>query len=93
MTYLSRYHDIEIFIVADSEDSPENFPLFYLGQWPKAYDELVRNETTDEMISTVSRQPIETHPRFILFTGEKNLREQVIKVRRSFPFIVYDFIW
>ncbi len=90
MYYLSRYHDIEKFLVVDSEDSPDLFPRFYLGQWPKVYDEFLKDENTDAMVIRVGRLSPEKHPRFILFTGEKSLQEQVIKARKSFPFIVYE---
>ena len=90
MTYLSKYPTIHYLFVADSEESPEMFPKFYLGQWPGMYDELVGTENTASMMNRVSRLPSKAQPQFILFTGDNNHPDQVIKARKSFPFIVYE---
>ena len=90
MTYLSKYKNINYFLVADAGNNPELFPLFYLGQWPHIYDQLMDNETTDSLIIRASRAPFGKQPRFILFSAEEDLRKEVIKARKSFPFIVYE---
>jgi hypothetical protein len=90
MAYLSRYQGIKYLLVADKEDRPELFPYFYLGQWPHSYDELLENETTDQMIVRASRAPVDEQPQFLLFTSEGDLQARIIKARKSFPFIVYE---
>jgi hypothetical protein len=90
MTYLSKYQGIHCFLVADEGNSPELFPCFYLKQWPHIYDELLPGENTDSLIIRASKAPFFKQPRFILFSAEKDLSKQVIKARKSFPFIVYE---
>ncbi len=90
MTYLSKYPNIHFLLVADSEESPEMFPRFYLGQWPGMYDEFIGNENTASLMIRVSKFPLKAQPQFILFTGDKNLPSQVNKARKCFPFIVYE---
>jgi len=90
MEYLSRYKGIDNLLVADAGNSPELFPCFYLGQWPYIYDELLPGETTDSMIIRASGAPLNDQPAFILFSAEKDLAKEVIKARKSFPYIVYD---
>jgi len=90
MTYLSRYHDIKCLMVADSENNPELFPEFYLGQWPSIYEELPANTTTTDLIARVSKRPQREHPHFILFTGSELKPETIILARKSFPFLVYE---
>jgi hypothetical protein len=90
MTYLSRYPEIKYLMVGDSENNPELFPEFYLGQWPGIYEELRNNESTSELIVRISRQPQREHPRFILFTGSEIKPETVVLARKSFPFLVYE---
>ena len=90
MSYLSGYKGIRYFLVADEGNSPELFPCFYLKQWPVMYDDLLPDENTDSLIVRVSRLPVVRQPRFILFSAEKDLRGEVIRARKSFPYIVYD---
>ncbi|MCX6243890.1 MAG: glycosyltransferase family 39 protein [Bacteroidetes bacterium] len=90
MTYLSKYPDLKYLMVADSDNNPELFPEFYLGQWPGIYEELQGNETTPDLIGRVSGQPQREHPRFILFTGSELKPETIIQARKSFPFLVYE---
>ncbi len=90
MTYLSKYPDIKQILVADQDDSPDIFPLFYLGQWVHPYEELLDCKNTDELILKAAKAPYDEHPRFILFLGEKDLQNRVIKARESFPFLVYE---
>jgi hypothetical protein len=90
MTYLSRYEGIHHLLVIDSQDSPEMFPRFYLGQWPQMYDELKEGENTEELMIRVSKLPAVSQPQFVLFTGETNDPKQVIHARKWFPFIVYE---
>jgi len=90
MIYLSKYHMINYLLVADAGNSPELFPKFYLKQWPHIYDELIGHETTDSLIIRASKAPFDKQPRFFLFSAEKDLQKEVIKARKSFPFIVYE---
>jgi hypothetical protein len=90
MVYLSKYKNIRQLLVADSQDNPELFPLFYLGQWPHIYEELHENGTSDSLIRAVAKRPLDGQPRFILFTGNELKPGTVIKARKSFPFIVYE---
>jgi hypothetical protein len=90
MTYLSKYQGIHYLLVADTEDSPELFPRFYLGQWPSMYDEFIGNENTASMMQRISKRSAKVQPQFILFTGDKNHPDKVTQARKSFPFIVYE---
>jgi len=90
MVYLSKYKNINKILIADLNDNPELFPRYYLGQWPKMYDEFIGNENTMSMIARVAKKPEKDHPRFILFTGSKLKPETIIEARRSFPFLVYE---
>jgi len=54
------------------------------------YDELLSGETTDSLIIRASKAPVSKQPSFILFSAENNLANEVIKARKSFPFIVYE---
>ena len=90
MVYLSKYKEIKYLLVADAGNSPELFPKFYIGQWPHIYDELPEHETTDSLIIRASKAPFRKQPRFILFSSKGDLQKEVIKARKSFPFIVYE---
>ncbi len=90
MHYLTRYPDVRQLLVADYSDNPELFPCFYLGQWPHLYEELKENENTAHLITRISKLPMEKQPRFILFTGDKDLSNRIISARKSFPFLVYE---
>jgi hypothetical protein len=90
MSYLRRYPDIRQLLVADYSDNPELFPCFYSGQWPHIYEELRDNENTAHLITRISKLSPEEQPRFILFTGDKDLQVRVISARKSFPFLVYE---
>jgi hypothetical protein len=90
MYYLSKYPDIRYILVADSKDSPELFPRFYLGQWPSMYDELKESENTEGMMKRVSALPPDIQPRFVLFTCDGNFPGMVKMTRKYFPFIVYE---
>jgi hypothetical protein len=90
MLYLSKYKNIEYILVADKSNNPELYSCFYLGQWIHIYDEFLGNENTDSLIIRVSKQPFMKQPRFILFSAENGLQQEVEKARRSFPYIVYE---
>ena len=90
MLYLSKYKEINNFLVADAGNSPELFPCFYLQQWPQMYDELLPGETTDSLVIRASKAPVSKQPSFILFSAENDLAGEVMKARKSFPFIVYE---
>ena len=90
MTYLSKYHEIHYLLVADTDDSPDLFPRFYLGQWPGMYDEFIGSENTAAMMKRVSKRSYKAQPQFILFTGNNNHQAQVLEARKDFPFIVYE---
>lgn len=90
MTYLSRYKDISYFFVNDADDKPEQFPKFYLGQWPHIYDELKQGENTDSLVIRASKEIRDKQPRFFLFSNDKNLQQRVVFVRKYFPFIIYE---
>lgn len=90
MTYLSKYPEIHYLLVADTDDSPELLPRFYLRQWPKMYDEFVGNENTAAMMNRISKLSSRAQPQFVIFTGDKNLPGLVKEARKNFPFIVYE---
>ena len=90
MIYLSKYKNINYLLVADAGNNPELFPKFYLNQWPNIYDHLLKGETTDSLLIRASKTPFQKQPRFILFSAEKDLQIEIVKARRSFPFIVFE---
>ena len=89
MSYLSRYDNIQAITVLDEENNPEQMPKFYLNQWPVSYNEFVGDPGVDAILH-VAAKPVNTPPRFILFTGDKNIQPMVIKARQYFPFLVYE---
>ena len=88
MNYLSRYPDIRELCVLDAENSPELQPKFYLGQWPH-----IESETTsdhDSILSNLSRRSHDLQPRFILFTGEKDISGLIKQAQNQYPHLVYE---
>ncbi|MDP4280740.1 MAG: glycosyltransferase family 39 protein [Bacteroidota bacterium] len=92
MSYLSRYKNVQYILVADEEQRNEQFPRFYLGQWPRIYDIYKDGETTDSLFLRISSLPASEQPRFILFTGESNKPMNIQIARKYFPFIVYETV-
>ncbi len=90
MTYLSRYHDIKAMAVVDEGGSPELMPKFYLGQWPVSYNEFVGDLSADSILARAYRYSNTDPPRFILFSGDKNVQPLVIKARQYFPYLVHE---
>lgn len=90
MRYLSKYPDIQEILVLDTENSPELQPKFYLGQWPHIGSEYNGDLSPDSLLRLYTFNEPQDQPRFILFTGDKNLDELILKARRQFPQIVYE---
>ncbi|HNX85708.1 MAG TPA: glycosyltransferase family 39 protein [Bacteroidales bacterium] len=89
MTYLSKYSDIKAIAVVDEHNDPELMPKFYLNQWPLCYSEISKDLSADSILATAAL-PCYQPPRFILFTGDKNIRPLVEKARVYFPRLVYE---
>jgi hypothetical protein len=90
MSYLSRYPGIHELVVLDAEGSPELQPKFYLGQWPHIASECSGDLSPDTLLSNLSHKRAKDQPRFILFTGEKNLNGLILQARRQYPHLVYE---
>lgn len=89
MTYLSKYENIQAITVLDKDGDPELMPKFYLGQWPVSYNEFAGDHSVDAVLKVASN-PVNQPPSFILFTGDKNIQDMVIKARAYFPMIVHE---
>ena len=90
MHYLSRYENITAIAVVDEENNPELMPKFYLNQWPISYNEFVGDLSVDSILAVAHRNADKNPPRFILFTGDKQIGPMVTKARRYFPRLVYE---
>ncbi|MEI7662633.1 MAG: glycosyltransferase family 39 protein [Bacteroidota bacterium] len=90
MTYLSRYNNISELLVLDAENSPEMLPLFYLGQWPHALSESDGNHSPDTLLYQLAHKSLSEQPRFILFTGEKDINKVILKAMKQYPGLVYE---
>jgi len=90
MYYLSKYQDIKWLLVADDDGNSQKLPRYYCKQWPNAYNKFLPHENAELMINRISNAPVKKQPRFILFVGDTNLKERVVRMRESFPFIVYE---
>jgi len=90
MTYLSRYPNIHVILALDTENNQDLQPRFYLGQWPRIVNESANDHSTDSLLYNLSRKSAKRQPRFILFTGDKNLNELILKARKQYPQLVYE---
>jgi hypothetical protein len=90
MTYLSKYQNIRELLVLDADNSPEMLPLFYLKQWPRVLSEDAGDHSPDSLLYKFSLKPAMEQPRFILFTGEKNINNVILKARKQYPSLVYE---
>ncbi|MCK9220303.1 MAG: glycosyltransferase family 39 protein [Bacteroidales bacterium] len=89
MRYLSKYPNFQSITVIDEENDPELMPKFYLNQWPYCASECSLDLSVDSILN-VAANPKAPPPRFILFTGEKNIQPMVIKARKFFPGLIYE---
>ena len=90
MVYLSRYPNIQAMALVDEENAPEMMPKFYLGQWPVFYNESGGDRSVDSILALSWRHNETNPPRFILFTGDKQIRPMVVKARKYFPRLIYE---
>lgn len=90
MTYLSRYKDIEVVLLEDSNHSSAKMvPQFYLGQWVEIISK------TNEGLSYTSPRPtinnsVVADSRFVLFFEDTNLEKRVQDLKKDLPGLVYE---
>ena len=90
MYYLSKYPYVKNLIIEDEKGEVPMPPLFYTEKWP-SYPEIHPPDTTVyQLVASIAAQPKFYHPQFILFSGDKNLQNRVILVRKNFPLLVYE---
>lgn len=90
MRYLSRYSNISEMAVIDADNSPEQQPKFYLGQWPHMGNEDVGGANPDTVLDRYTRKEPNLQPRFVLFTGDKDLSTLIFKTQQKIPGLVYE---
>ncbi len=90
MVYLSKYPDVTCYMTLDAGSSPELMPRFYINQWPKSLNDGTDNQFPDTLLARALRLPEEKWPRFILFTGDKDIQPMIDKARIAFPGLVYE---
>ena len=76
--------------VIDGENNPEMFPKFYLGQWPVMFNDKNGDRSLDSILAYSLKNGNAAAPRFVLFTGEKEIGPMVIKTRKYLPYLVYE---
>jgi hypothetical protein len=88
MVYLSRYDNIQHFLIEDVHQSVLRFPpQYYLKHWIR-YDTFMREDTLSSY-----KQRVETGahvPDFILFYQPDNLQSRVDSMLTIFPDLVYE---
>ena len=90
MTYLSKYPGIKYMTVIDEANNPEMFPKFYLGQWPVMFNDRNGDRSLDSILASSVKKSNAFAPRFVLFTGDRNISPMVIRARHYLPFLVYE---
>jgi len=90
MVYLSKYPDVTCYMTLDAGSSPELMPRFYINQWPKSLNDGTDNQFPDTLLARALRLPEEKWPRFILFSGDKDIQPMIDKARIAFPGLVYE---
>ena len=84
MTYLSRYTDIGIILVENSNKSSINLlPMYYLGQWV-GYGEITNSRNAAEAYRTFEENDLDM-PDFIIFEGENNIESRTSETLKFFP--------
>jgi hypothetical protein len=84
MSYLSRYADIKLIVVDDSQRAHATMlPLFYLGQWPEVWS-VSENHPVGEIQDKLATAP-GTTPSFVLFFGKEDLEKRVEDLRSYMP--------
>ena len=90
MTYLSRYKDIHVILLEDSNhSSAKMMPQFYLGQWVEVISK------TDKGFSWYSPLPVidssnMIQSRFVLFFEDTNLENRVKDIKKELPSLEYE---
>ena len=90
MTYLSRYKDIHVILLEDSNhSSAKMMPQFYLGQWVEVISK------TDKGFSWYSPLPVIDssniiQSRFVLFFEDTNLENRVKDIKKELPSLEYE---
>ena len=89
MTYLSKYDNIRVIMVENSNKSSINFlPMYYLGQWV-GYEEITNRQSAAELAGRYEG-PGNTYPDFLIFEGENNIQVRIDTVQSHFPGYVYE---
>jgi hypothetical protein len=88
MTYLSKYENIRVIMVENSNKSYINFlPMYYLGQWV-GYEEITNRRSAAELAAGYEHP--KAYPDFLIFEGENNIQKRRDTVLAYFPGYVYE---
>ncbi|MCX6285664.1 MAG: glycosyltransferase family 39 protein [Bacteroidetes bacterium] len=90
MGYLSKYPDIQYMTSIDDGNNPEMFPKYYLGQWPVMSNEKNGDRSLDSILVYSLKRGNADAPRFVLFTGDRDIAPMVVKARQYLPLLVYE---
>jgi len=89
MTYLSKYPDIDNILVENSNKSSINLlPMYYLDQWI-GYKEITNMRSASETAEWYRENQF-NWPDFIIFEGENNIDDRLLKVDEAFPGFEYE---
>lgn len=90
MCYLSRYENINYFIVEDSNKDVLRFPpQFYLEQWV-AYDAFMNKDNIEDFSRKKNWDEKSNQPDFVLFYMPDDLEERVEQMKTLFPGLIYE---
>lgn len=89
MKYLSKYENINYLMTENTNASSGKMPpLFYLKQWPGVYE--VDNTRSCDSLSYNWKENPNFQPSFVLFEGDKNLKNRIDTVKKQFPLLEYE---
>lgn len=92
MTYLSKFDNINYFLIDDHNNDNLRFPpVYYTGQWPR-YDAIMRQNSYAGLAKERDWALTENQPTFVLFYQQDRLQERVDSVKKYIPALEYETI-
>lgn len=92
MTYLSKYENLDYFIIEDVNKNVLRFPpQYYLGKWIDYYAMMERDNYEDFRKMKDWENP-DNQPGFVLFFQPDNMESRVLKMKEVFPSLVFEVV-
>ncbi len=92
MAYMSKYGDINNFMIEDINQTVLRFPpQFYLQNWYN-YQTLMKNDNYNEFIKKHRSDDISIQPGFVLFYQPDQIELRVENLRQVYPDLVFETI-